>query len=129
VTEDWAAVASTIEEHMKVVGLNQRELAVHAGVALSIVRELRHNTVQRRRNGRTLEAISVALGLHRRHLNAVLTGKQPPELGDPDTYPADGVPHQLARIEDRLNELADQLGAMDAKITRVIDSAWPNHDQ
>lgn len=125
--EDWAAVARTINEHMSLAGLNQRELAVRSGVALSIVRELRHNTVQRRRNGRTLEAISVALGLHPRHLTAVMTGRQPPEPGDSPSFMADDVPRQLARIEDRLNELTDQVAAMDAKITRVIDSAWPNH--
>jgi hypothetical protein len=45
--QDWAAVAVTIEEHLARVGLDQRGLAKGAGVALSIVGELRHNTVQR----------------------------------------------------------------------------------
>ena len=65
--QDRAAAAATIEEHLARVGLDQRELAERAGVALSIVRELRHNTVQRRRNVRTLEALSVALGLDSGH--------------------------------------------------------------
>ena len=45
-----------------------------SNIALSIVREIRNNTVQRRRSGRTLEALSVALGWHPRHLAAVLLG-------------------------------------------------------
>ena len=120
-TEDWAAVSETIEEHMARLGINQRQLAERSGVALSIVRELRHNTVQRRRNGRTLEAISVALDLHPRHLSAVVAGHPPPSTEDAATS-AD----QLARIEARLDDLAARMGAMDAKITMIVDSAWPN---
>jgi hypothetical protein len=120
-TEDWAAVAATIEEHMTSVGVNQRELAERAGVALSIVRELRHNTVQRHRNGRTLEAISVALDLHPRHLSAVAAGHPPPAPTDPTA-----ATDQLSRIEARLDELATRMGAIDTKMAMIIDSVWPN---
>lgn len=123
-TEDWAAVAATIEEHMTRVGVNQRELAERAGVALSIVRELRHNTVQRHRNGRTLEAISVALDLHPRHLSAVAAGHPPPTPTDP-TASTD----QLTRIEARLDEMATQLGAVQTQLTTIIDIVWPNQDR
>src|SRR5438552_2541540 len=83
----WAAVASAIEVRMAELGLNHRELAERAGVALSTVRELRHNTVQRRRSGRTLEALSVALGLHPRHLSNLLVRTHP--LATADTAPTD----------------------------------------
>ena len=49
VSEDWSAVAKAINERLTVLGLNQRELAERSHVALSIVREIRNNTVQRRR--------------------------------------------------------------------------------
>lgn len=122
-SEDWAAVARTINERVTALGLTQRELAQRAHVALSIVRELRHNTVQRRRSGRTLEALSVALGLHPRHLAAVLLGQRPPQPTDPIDYYADGVPGRLAAIEDRLTEIAARLDKMDANLTVVIDNA------
>jgi hypothetical protein len=126
VAEDWAAVARAINEHMTALGLNQREVADRSGVALSIVRELRHNTVQRRRNGRTLEAISVALDLHPRHLSNILIGRQPLDAAIP---PACDLPRQLTRIEDRINELADRMDILDAKLTRLLDSAWPIPDR
>jgi hypothetical protein len=113
---------------MTELGLNQRELAERAHVALSIVRELRHNTVQRRRSGRTLEALSVALGLHPRHLAAVLLGVTPPGPGDPIDYAGDGVPARLAAIEDRLSEIADRLDEMNANLTTVIDRALPDRE-
>lgn len=113
VTMDWAAVASTIEVRMVELGLNQRELADRAGVALSIVRELRHNTVQRHRNGRTLEAISTALDLHPRHLANILIGNHPPATPTSD-------PAQLTRIEDRLNEILHRIAAIDTKLTQLL---------
>jgi transcriptional regulator with XRE-family HTH domain len=129
VSEDWAAVAKVINERMTELGLHQRQLAQRAHVALSIVRELRHNTVQRRRSGRTLEALSVALGLHPRHLAAVLLDKTPPEPGDPIDYGADGVPARLAAIEDRLSQLTDRIDQLNANLTTVIDLANPNRDR
>lgn len=121
VSEDWPSVAKAINERMTALGLNQRELAERSRVALSIVREIRHNTVERRRSGRTLEALSVALGWHPRHLAAVLLGQTPPEPGDPIDYGGDGVPSRLAAIEDQLAEMNKRLDEMTANLTTVID--------
>ncbi len=115
--QDWAAVAATIEEHLARVGLDQRGLAERAGVALSIVRELRRNTVQRRRNVRTLEALSVALGLDSRHLSAVAAGHPPPTLDVLTAATAADIYRQLATISERLNELVLRMDVLDAKIT------------
>jgi hypothetical protein len=114
---------------MTALGLNQRELAQRSQVALSIVRELLHNTVQRRRAGRTLEALSVALGWHPRHLAAVLLGKRPPRPNDPIDYEGDGVPGRLAAIEEQLTEITKRLDEMNANITTVIDRARANRDR
>jgi hypothetical protein len=128
VSDDWPAVARAISERLTELGLNQRELAERAHVALSIVRELRHNTVQRRRAGRTLEALSVALGWHPRHLAAVLVGNRPPSPGDPVDYGGDGVPGRLAAIEDRLSEIAERLDELNANLAKVINRG-PNDER
>jgi|tagenome__1003787_1003787.scaffolds.fasta_scaffold20948353_3 transcriptional regulator with XRE-family HTH domain len=129
VSEDWSAVAAAINERMTALGLNQRQLAERSQVALSIVREIAHNTVQRRRAGRTLEALSVALGCHPRHLAAILLGQQPPRPEDPIDYGADGVPARLAAIEDQLAEITKRLDEMNANITTVIDRARADRDR
>lgn len=128
-SEDWSAVASAINQRMTALGLNQRELASRAHVALSIVREIRHNTVERRRSGRTLEALSVALGWHPRHLAAVLLGESPPSPDDPVDYGGDGVPARLAAIEDQLAEITKRLDEMNANLATVIDRAQPRRKQ
>ena len=75
---DWAAVAKAMDRRLSELGLRQRDLAAQAHVSQAIVRELQHNTKQRRRSARTLEALSVALGWHPGHLHAVLDGREPP---------------------------------------------------
>ncbi len=85
---DWAAVAKAMDRRLSELGLRQRDLAERAHVSQAIVRELQHNTKQRRRSTRTLEALSVALGWHPGHLHAVLDGREPP---DPTAHvPPDG---------------------------------------
>ena len=124
-SEDWTAVARAISERLTELGLNQRQLAERSHVALSVVRELRHNTVQRRRSGRTLEALSVALSWHPRHLAAVLLGHRPPEPGDPIDHTGDGVPARLAAIEDRLAQLTAQLEKLNTNLSTVISRERP----
>lgn len=119
--EDWSAVAKAINERMTELGLTQRELAGRSRVALSIVREILHNTVQRRRSGRTLEALSVSLGWHPRHLAAVLLDHTPPAPDDPIDYAGDTVPARLAAIEDHLAEITKRLDEMNANLSTVVD--------
>lgn len=59
--EDWAAVARAIDTRLAELNWRQREFAERAQVSVAIVRELHRNTAQRRRNARTLEALSLAL--------------------------------------------------------------------
>ena len=127
-TEDWPAVAKAINERMTELGVNQRELAGRSRVALSIVREIVHNTVQRRRSGRTLEALSVSLGWHPRHLAAVLLGHAPPAPDAPIDLAADTVPARLAAIEDHLAEITKRLDELTANLSTLVDRQQP-HDE
>ncbi len=79
--QDWAAVARAIDTRLAELNWRQRELAERAQVSVAIVRELHRNTTQRHRNARTLEALSLALGWHPEHLDAVLRGHTPPDRG------------------------------------------------
>ena len=76
--QDWAAVATAIDTRLTELDLRQRDLAERAQVSLAIVRELHRNTTQRRRSARTLEALSLAMGWHPAHLDAVLRSHTPP---------------------------------------------------
>lgn len=128
-SEDWSAVARAINERMTELGLNQRELARRSRVALSIVREILRNTVQRRRSGRTLEALSVSLGWHPRHLAAVLLGHTPPAPDDPVDYAGDGVPARLAAMEDQLAEITKRLDEMNANLSTLADRQPPRDER
>lgn len=111
-SEDWAAVAHAIGQRLHELGMRQRELAERSHVSQAIVRELQHNTAQRRRSSRTLEALSVALAWHPQHLTALLIGRTPPEPGDPPLASDEDVPARLAAIEHHLRELTERLGEL-----------------
>ena len=115
-TEDWSAVAAAINNRLRDLGWRQRELAERAQVSVAIVRELQHNTAERRRNTRTLEALSLALGWHPGHLRAVLLGRTPPERGELASLAPDAVASRLASIDSRLRAIEDQLGELVAHL-------------
>jgi transcriptional regulator with XRE-family HTH domain len=121
VTEDWAAVATAINQRMAELGLSQRELIARSHVSKAIVREIQHNTIERRRSDRTLEALSLALDWNAGYLAAVLAGRRVPQLGEPVVRSDDDVPGRLALIEYQLREIMDRLGAMSAMNDRLDD--------
>lgn len=110
--EDWAAVAQAISRRMTELGINQRELIERSQVSKATVGELYHNSAQRRRSARTLEALSIALEWHPQYLVAVLKRHRAPELGEPVSRSDDDVPGRLAAIEYRLAQIETQLGAI-----------------
>lgn len=120
VSEDWAAVAKTINERVQELGWKQRELAERSQVSQAIVREIQNHTVERKRSDRTLEALALALGLHPQHLLAVLHGRIPPALGQPREDMEDAVSARLAVIESRLSEITDQLAALRADVADAL---------
>ena len=119
-SEGWAAVAKAINERVTELGWRQRELAERSHVSQAIVRELQHHTVERRRSARTLEALSVALGMHPQHLDAVLHGRMPPH---PDEPANDGgeLSSRLDALEYRLSEIIERLNDMQSDLTTVAE--------
>jgi hypothetical protein len=120
VTEDWPAVAKAINQRMDELALRQRELIERSRVSKAAVREIQHNTVQRRRSARTLEALSTALAWHPQYLAAVLEGRTPPQIGDPVVISDHDVPGRLTSIERRLRDMAEQLDQISADLSVVI---------
>ena len=111
--QDWAAVAQAISQRMTELGINQAELIERSRVSKATVGELYHNSAQRRRSARTLEALSMALDWHPQHLIAVLKGQRIPDIGEPVSRSDDDVPGRLAAIEYRLTQIETRLGAID----------------
>jgi len=127
VGEDWTAVAKAITARASELDLRQKDLAERSGVSLAIVREIQQDRIQRRRNPRTLEALSLALGWHAQHLAAVLHGEDPPARG----APAAGTPlaqdRALVLLDAILRELRGlrtQVGALTRRIEQA-DSGEP----
>jgi transcriptional regulator with XRE-family HTH domain len=120
VSEDWAAVAKAINQRVDELGLRQKELAERSHVSLAIVREIQHNLVERRRSPRTLESLSTALAWHPQHLDAVLRGRTPPEVGDPVVDLADTLWTRMDRVEERLEDITERLDALKSDVASVM---------
>jgi hypothetical protein len=125
VSEDWAAVAKAINERVNELGWRQRELAERSRVSQAIVREIQHHTVERRRSTRTMEALSVALGWHPQHIDAVLNGWRLPEPDEPVTDRADPLWTRLDALEERLDEITERLDDLKSDLTTVIENVRP----
>lgn len=107
--QDWAAVATAIDKRLRELGWRQRQLAERSHVSQAIVRELQHRTLERRRSPRTLEALSLALGWHPQHLQALSEGRRPPQLDEPVSATGDTVWSRLDSLEATLAERLDDL--------------------
>ena len=125
VSEDWAAVAEAISQRMTELGINQTELIGRSQVSKATVGELYRNSAQRRRSARTLEALSIALGWHPRHLAAVLKGQRIPNIGEPVSRSDDDIPGRLAAIEYRLAQIEARLGDI-GELSDRIDEVKTN---
>lgn len=111
--KDWDAVARAIDERLVGLDMTQAELASRAGVALETVRELRKNLRPRRRNPRTLAAISRALGWEPGHLAQVLNG---------DGVAAENAPAVTTSDLDALRQAYADLADRVTAIERRLDS-------
>lgn len=110
-SKDWDAVAQAIDERLTSLDMTQTELAVRAGVAPETVRELRNNLRSRRRNPRTLSAISEALGWDHGYLAQVLNGRD----ANPATGPLPGT-NDLARLQDAFAKLSTRVDAIERRL-------------
>lgn len=124
-SEDWTAVAKAINARVHELGWRQRELAERSNVSQAIVREIQHHTVERRRSPRTLESLSVALGWHPQHLDAVLHGRTPPAPTGPAVTSSDAVWSRLAAMEQRLAEIRERLDDLKGDLAKVIERVSP----
>lgn len=120
-SEDWAAVAKAINQRVNELGWRQRELAERSRVSQAIVRELQHHTVERRRSARTLESLSITLGWHPQHLDAVLRGRKPPEVDEPISIGEDTVWTRLDNLERRLDDITGRLDDLKTDLSTVLD--------
>jgi len=75
VRQDWEAVAAALRDRLDERGTTMTDLAARSGVSLTTVRELVHVLNTRRRQPRTLAALSTALGWPADHLAGVLRGQ------------------------------------------------------
>ncbi len=120
-SEDWAAVAKTINQRVNELGWRQRELAERSRVSQAIVREVQHHTHERRRSTRTLESLSVALGWHPQHLDAVLHGRRPPEVNEPIAGDEDSLWSRLDTLERRLDGITERLDDLKTDLATVLE--------
>lgn len=124
-SEDWAAVAKAINERVNELGWRQRELADRSNVSLAIVREIQHHVVERRRSPRTLESLSITLGWHPSHLDAVLHGRRPPDVDEEVDDTGESLWSRIDGLERRLDEINARLQAMQSDLAKVIELARP----
>jgi hypothetical protein len=121
VSEDWTEVAKAIDERVNELGWRQRELAERSRVSQAIVRELQHHTVERRRSTRTLESLSVTLGWHPQHLDALLHGRRPPEVNESVTDISDALWSRLDALERRLDDINERLDDLKTGLTTIVE--------
>ena len=110
--KDWDAVAAAIKARLVEIDMTQADLAARAGVALMTVRELQHNLQPRRRNPRTLAAVSEALGWPGDQLARILDGQSAVDVDqdDPVLAELDAVKANLNAIVQRLDAIERRLG-------------------
>lgn len=120
--EDWAAVAKAINERVTELGWRQRELAERSHVSPAVIREIQRHTVERRRSPRTLESLSVALGWHPQHLDAILNGRPVP-TEEPVTDSGEILLSRLDAVEQRLIHMTRVLNDVKTNVNTVLELA------
>lgn len=110
--KDWDRVAAAIRARLVEIDMTQADLASRAGVALMTVRELQHNLQPRRRNPRTMAAVSEALGWPGDQLARILEGEplEDVDADDPVLAELDAVREDLSAIVRRLDAIERRLG-------------------
>jgi lambda repressor-like predicted transcriptional regulator len=107
-TQDWQAVATAIAERLDERGMTMTELAAQSGVSLTTVRELVHVLNTRRRQPRTLTALSVALGWPGEHLGQVLRGQS-------SATEVAGGSDSLSTLRAEVRDLQARVSALEAE--------------
>ena len=114
---DWPAVADALKARLADLDMTQAELVQRSRLAPMTIRELLHNSAQRRRSDQTLAAMSEALGWPPGYLRAVADGQAPddPDAGDPVLTELAALKEAVTVITSRLDEIEQQLAGGDAQ--------------
>jgi transcriptional regulator with XRE-family HTH domain len=109
--EDWASVGKAISARLGELGMTQLDLAAASKVSPATIREIQYNRIPRRRNPRTLQALSEALGWPDDHLTNLLQGRgeSPADAAGPPTRA------ELESLRDAVGELNDRLARLEAQ--------------
>ena len=114
--EDWAAVASALNERMAARRVGQQQLAELSGVSVSTLRLLQHGAGRRVQN-KTLAAIARALDWPDDQLLRVLMA----ETRTLDSAPSGTVGREilaaLSRVEGRLTEIDARLAVVERELS------------
>lgn len=111
VRDEWQAVADALAARMTGLGLSVGNLADRSGISLTTVRELVEHRNPRRRQPRTLAALSEALGWRPGHLQDVLDHARG-EAG-PVALPGDDGDTEFRTMRLHLAELRTRIGSME----------------
>ena len=104
-SEDWTAVAEAITARSVELALSQTLLAKRAGISRTILNEIQGNRTQRKRHQGTLSVLSVSLGWHPNHLDAVLHSEPLPKPTDAVVLDSGDLSRRLSAIERSLHEI------------------------
>jgi transcriptional regulator with XRE-family HTH domain len=109
VSEDWAGIAEAIKTRLTDLRMTQLDLASRSKVSPATIGELVTNRNPRRRQHRTLEALSEALDWPAGYLDAVLRGEDPATLADDD----DPVLAELVAMREEMRRMSERLDALE----------------
>lgn len=110
--DDWTAVAKAITARLQELGMTQLDVAAKSQVSPATIRELQHNKMPRRRNPRTLEALSEALDWPPNYLGDLLAGTAPQPHAD---EAGDAVLRKLDDVLEQLHELRNRVDAVERR--------------
>jgi transcriptional regulator with XRE-family HTH domain len=109
VSEDWASVAEAIKARLTDLRMTQLDLASRSSVSPATIGELVTNRNPRRRQRRTLQALSEALDWPTGYLDAVLQGEAPPVT----TEDVDPVLAELIAMREEMRHVRERLDALE----------------
>lgn len=110
---NWSAVAEAVNTRLRELGLTQVELAQRSQVSVATIRQVQTpGGPVRRRNPRTLQALSEALEWSPDHLEAVAAGRDVDDDADRD----DPVVRDLREVKGALSAITDRLDAIERRL-------------
>lgn len=110
---NWPAVATAINSRLRELDWTQAELSQRSRVSVATIRQLQSPRAEaRRRNPRTLRALSEALGWSPDQLEAIANGRE--RSDDPDRD--DPVVAELRDVRASISAITDRLDAIERRL-------------